>query len=182
MNIGENIRKYRKNKGWSIQTLADELGKSKATIQKYETNNINIPSDVLMNIHKILNIPSSLLFDMDTINQSNKNINDEADKILSSLSDAPINWQLTIDGNLLLDKIHQNEFIAGSVNDKSIVESIYRLELSALKEELKKSNAQINDLEEKLSDYFDIINEQNRVISKLRYSLEVLNKKINGVD
>lgn len=177
MNIGENIRKYRKKKGWSIQILADKLGKSKATIQKYETNNINIPYDVLMNIHKILDIPSSLLFDIPTVNQSNRDISDETENILNSLSNSSVNSQVTLDGNLLLNKIRNGEFISDSVNNKSVMESIYRLELSNLKENLKKSNAQINHLKDKLDDYFDIINEQNKIISKLKYALDVLNKK-----
>lgn len=42
MNIGANIKKYRKEKGLTQQQLADLIGKSTIGVRKYEANDIKI--------------------------------------------------------------------------------------------------------------------------------------------
>ena len=38
--VGNNIKKYRKQKDWTLKELADKVGLTEATIQKYEAGNI----------------------------------------------------------------------------------------------------------------------------------------------
>lgn len=42
MNIGANIKKFRKEKGFTQQQLADSISKSKSIIQKYEANEVGV--------------------------------------------------------------------------------------------------------------------------------------------
>lgn len=42
MNIGANIKKFRKEKGLTQKELADLLGKSKSIIQKYEASDTRV--------------------------------------------------------------------------------------------------------------------------------------------
>lgn len=71
MNIGENIKKYRKEKGLTQKELAEKIGKGFSTVQKYELNIAQPPIDVLNNIAEILDINVSQLFDIEnTLNQS----------------------------------------------------------------------------------------------------------------
>lgn len=60
-NIGARIKKYRKDKGFTQQKLADSIGKSKSIIQKYEANDTTPPIDVLGDISTVLQIPIDLL-------------------------------------------------------------------------------------------------------------------------
>lgn len=43
MNVGENIKIHRKNKGLTQKQLADKIGVSEITVRRYEKNN-NIPN------------------------------------------------------------------------------------------------------------------------------------------
>ncbi|XTR36676.1 helix-turn-helix domain-containing protein [Paraclostridium tenue] len=42
MNIGANIKKFRKEKGLTQQELADLIGKHSRSIQKYESGDVNV--------------------------------------------------------------------------------------------------------------------------------------------
>lgn len=71
MNIGENIKKYRKEKGLTQKELADKIGKGFSTVQKYELNISHPPIDVLNRIADTLDINVSKLFYIEnTLNQS----------------------------------------------------------------------------------------------------------------
>lgn len=73
MLIGENIKKYRKEKGLTQKELADKIGKGFSTVQKYELNISQPPIDVLNRIADTLDINVSKLFDIEnTLNQSSE--------------------------------------------------------------------------------------------------------------
>ncbi|NCD00240.1 MAG: XRE family transcriptional regulator [Bacteroidia bacterium] len=59
--IGENIRKYRKNRDYSLEDVAKKIGITKKTLQRYETGETRIEMERLTEIAKALNIPTSLL-------------------------------------------------------------------------------------------------------------------------
>lgn len=40
VKVGNNIKKYRKEKGLTLKELADRIGLTEATVQKYEAGNI----------------------------------------------------------------------------------------------------------------------------------------------
>ncbi len=55
-HIGENIKKYRKEKKLTQQELADKIGKHKITVAKYESGKISVPIDVLDQIANELDV------------------------------------------------------------------------------------------------------------------------------
>ena len=62
MNIGERIKQRRTELGLSVDEVASRLGKNRATIYRYENNNIeNFPITVLEPLAKILNTTPAYL-------------------------------------------------------------------------------------------------------------------------
>ena len=57
--IGKRVREMRKRKGLNQQELADILGKSLRTVQKYENGEINISVGMVNTIAKVLETSSS---------------------------------------------------------------------------------------------------------------------------
>lgn len=62
--VGERIHFFRKMHGYTLQTLADAIGKSKSTVSKYEKNEIAIDLQVLYEISKVLEVPVSQFIDL----------------------------------------------------------------------------------------------------------------------
>lgn len=61
MNIGENIKKFRKEKGLTQKELSEKINKSTITVRKYESNDATPPIDVLGDIATTLQVPIDLL-------------------------------------------------------------------------------------------------------------------------
>lgn len=57
--VGQNIRKYRNMKGYSLQLLAEKIDKTKKTVQRYETGEIRIDMELLGDITRSLDCQSS---------------------------------------------------------------------------------------------------------------------------
>jgi len=53
---GQNIKKYRDIRNYSLQTLAEKVGLTKKTISRYENGEIKINMDRLRDIAKALNV------------------------------------------------------------------------------------------------------------------------------
>lgn len=90
MNIGERIKKIRKQKKLTLVELGEKIGLKKSTISRYEKNDINIPSDKLEKIAHALNISPQYLLgfeevqnDIDTSMLSDSQLK-ELDLILST--------------------------------------------------------------------------------------------------
>lgn len=67
MNIGQNIKKYRLLRGYTLDEVAKNIGVSRQTMSRYETGVIaNIPSDKIEAIARFLGISPSLLMDWST--------------------------------------------------------------------------------------------------------------------
>ena len=67
MNIGQNIKKYRLLRGYTLDEVAKSIGVSRQTMSRYETGVIsNIPSDKIEAIARFLSISPSLLMDWST--------------------------------------------------------------------------------------------------------------------
>lgn len=60
MNIGDNIKKYRKDMNLTQKQLGEMINKSTITIRKYEANDTVPPIDVLAEISKALKTPMVL--------------------------------------------------------------------------------------------------------------------------
>lgn len=64
-SIGYRIRVLRRQKGYSQQELADILGKSLRTVQKYETGEIEISISMINELAKVLDTTSTYLLGYD---------------------------------------------------------------------------------------------------------------------
>ena len=59
IQIGQRIRKYRKEKGMNQSELAEKIGKSLRTVQKYEKGEIEVAISVISDIAEMLGVSSS---------------------------------------------------------------------------------------------------------------------------
>lgn len=65
-NIGERIKKLRKQKGMSVEELAKRIGKNKATVYRYEKNEISdLPYTILIPIAEALHTTPAYLMGWD---------------------------------------------------------------------------------------------------------------------
>lgn len=62
MNLGESIKKYRKEKKITQKQLAEKINKNIRTIQKYESGEIEVPLENKVKIAKALEIPLNKLY------------------------------------------------------------------------------------------------------------------------
>ena len=75
MNIGNNIKKYRKIKGLTQIQLAEKINKSESIIRKYEANNVKPNIEMLNKISDALNVSvSELISDENTSQMIGKNV------------------------------------------------------------------------------------------------------------
>lgn len=72
INIGENIKKYRKLNKMTQLELAKKLEKTVITIKRYEYGQITVPDHVLVDISKILGITTDLLIENKGILETQK--------------------------------------------------------------------------------------------------------------
>lgn len=64
MNVGQRIQERRKELKMSVETLANKIGKSRATVYRYENGDIEkLPLDVLMPIATALHVHPAYLMD-----------------------------------------------------------------------------------------------------------------------
>lgn len=62
MTVGERIKQRRKELGLSVDDIAKKLGKNRATIYRYESNEIeNMPLDVIEPLARVLNVSPAYL-------------------------------------------------------------------------------------------------------------------------
>lgn len=62
-HVGAKIRAYRKQRGMTLQQLADQIHKSRASVSKYETGEITLDIQTLYEISQVLNVDLSRLTD-----------------------------------------------------------------------------------------------------------------------
>ena len=59
--IGSRIRTFRKKQGMTLQELAEQISKSRATVSKYENGEIVIDIETLTHISEVLHVPLAQL-------------------------------------------------------------------------------------------------------------------------
>ena len=69
-HVGQRIKKYRKSRGYTIAQLSTMIGKSKATISKYENGIIAIDVETLHDIAHALGVALKYFLDMDETPQN----------------------------------------------------------------------------------------------------------------
>lgn len=62
-HVGNRIRMYRKSAGMTLQTLADHIHKSRASVSKYETGEITLDIETLFEIAQVLQVSPNQLID-----------------------------------------------------------------------------------------------------------------------
>lgn len=81
MSIGENIKKYRKEKGLTQKELADKLNIATNSLSRYEIGERRPPIDMIEKIAEILNVtPIQLMYDEEVENTLNQSADDEAQR------------------------------------------------------------------------------------------------------
>ncbi len=73
MNLGENIRKIRKEKDKKQQEIYDAIGVNQSTYSKIENNKYKMDIDTLKNIAKVLEVDISKLIGEDKIEINHTN-------------------------------------------------------------------------------------------------------------
>ena len=87
MTTGEKIRTRRKELGMSVDALAAKVGKNRATIYRYENNEIEMPASMLQPLANALNTSPDELMDWKLILKDVSEHEKEMDQILSQLDD-----------------------------------------------------------------------------------------------
>lgn len=76
MNIGKRIKERRKELGLSVDDVASKLNKNRATVYRYESNDIeNLPLNILEPLAKVLNTTPAYLMGWKKENPTNIDIN-----------------------------------------------------------------------------------------------------------
>lgn len=71
MNIGERIRQRRKELKYSVDYVAEKLGKNRATIYRYESDEIeNMSIDVIKDLAKVLNTSPAYLMGWSDVSEN----------------------------------------------------------------------------------------------------------------
>lgn len=74
MTIGERIKERRKQLGLTVDELSERLGKNRATIYRYESNEIEkLPTTVLEPLAKALGVTPAYLMGWEENTESNSN-------------------------------------------------------------------------------------------------------------
>ena len=69
MSLSKNIKKYRKEKGWSMHELSRRSGVSTASISRVESGKIKFTIDNVYKIAKSLGISIDKLLDFSTVDK-----------------------------------------------------------------------------------------------------------------
>lgn len=124
MNLGENIRKIRKEKDKKQQEIYDAIGVNQSTYSKIENNKYKMDIDTLKNIAKVLEVDITKLIGEDKIEINHTN-ND------NSIGDSGI----------IVKDSHSEDLISSLKEQISLLKEVnsnLKLENKSLKEQLNK--------------------------------------------
>lgn len=94
--IGQRIKMLRKKKGLSQTKLAQMLGKSLRTVQKYETGEIEVSISVINQIAEILETSSTYLFGYESGTTQIKSLSDVMDFLFKLENVAGIDFHIDV--------------------------------------------------------------------------------------
>ena len=94
--IGQRIKMLRKKKGLSQTELAQMLGKSLRTVQKYETGEIEVSISVINQIAEILETSSTYLFGYESGTMQIKSLSDVMDFLFKLENVAGIDFHIDV--------------------------------------------------------------------------------------
>ena len=87
MTTGERIRTRRKELGMSVDTLAEKVGKNRATIYRYENDEIEMPASMLQPLAEALSTSPDELMDWKLMLRDVSEHEQRMEQILSQLED-----------------------------------------------------------------------------------------------
>lgn len=156
MNIGDNIKKYRKANKMTQTELANKLNKSLRTIQKYEANETKPPMDVIRQI-------SDLFFiDMNKLTNIEDDIYEElmVEYIDQRLSKMSIDDILTLKNQQLYENELENKELLYDKLEPKYLELLYLSKIQQLEEFIKIKDKEIDSC-------YKFIDKQGELIDKL---------------
>lgn len=161
MSIGKRIRERRKELGLTVDEVAEKLGKNRATIYRYESDEIeNMPITVLEPLAKILNTTPSYLMGWDDLKTAAYN-SEKENNLINALK--LINCKIEYKSWLIPPKdwlLDENEYYSITYEDTSFnitiseynqlvrdIKSYLRFKILELKEKRQKEilNQNISD-------------------------------------
>lgn len=79
MNIGQRIKALRELRGLTLEQVGNYLNVNKATVQRYETGDIDIKRTVAIKLSEILNTtPSYIMGWTDDLSHASQNVSNDA--------------------------------------------------------------------------------------------------------
>ena len=104
MSIGDNIKIYREQKGFTQVQLGKEIGKSESSIRKYEGDIVKPPIDILNKLATALGVSVNNLLDKEPIDSEFKTIyvNDLIEQ-LEKFRDGKVAYVFIGEGNIQID-------------------------------------------------------------------------------
>ena len=70
--VGKRLKSFRKMRGLSVDQLANRIGRSNATVYKYESGEIDMDLNTLGQVAAALNLEPALFFDIPNFNSARK--------------------------------------------------------------------------------------------------------------
>lgn len=206
MNIGENIKKIRIDKGLSRQDLASELEVSESTISRYENNKREPNMATLKKIGEILNVPlADLLREMETYEEidlaTNKkyynSMNEE--NLKKFLKDCDINLDLIYKSdkknNFLSDlytinpiKLELNSYIKNFDNfSKENLVDFYNSFLEYHKNYLitfieNEYNPTVNEFKKSINNLMSLLDNRNEIIKNQEEIIKLQKKQLDNIN
>lgn len=182
MNIGEKIKKYRKEKKITQKQLAEMINKNIRTIQKYEANEIDIPLENILKISHALQVPYNELCTEQSDTIVNSLLSEETIHMIKNLSNNEMtNTAKNI--SLELSKEMQNftnnfkdKFILGSM--QSILDNFSNIfndmdiELSLYKTECNDIKIKLTDNKDNYSKIFDTLEETTLFFNEIKHNIQ----------
>ncbi|MBD5553933.1 MAG: helix-turn-helix domain-containing protein [Roseburia sp.] len=126
--VGNKIRYFRNKKGITQKALADLIGKTESSIQKYECGSTEVPFSVLEKIAKALDIEILFLLDDEYLESASAYFMEKGDTKLSTLlyDLASLNKQLVV--NIDANYMQILNTLFSKLNDSGKKKALERLE------------------------------------------------------
>ena len=164
MNIGERIKKLRKEKGLSVDYIAEKLGKNRATVYRYESSEIeNLPYPILVPLAEILGTTPMYLIGCEVqdikVTKEEKQLLDNYNKLNTKGKEKLLDYSDDLTTNIKYMDNTTNEISATKDNvinltNKNTEEYTLAAHDDGLDEETKKRNL------EKVKDIFKQMDEE----------------------
>lgn len=125
-SVGETIKYFRKEKGYSVRYLADASGISRSTISRWENNHLNPTAENLKKIYEALGITSKQFWEkmpgwVITETDKKKDIRYQIDRITRDLHDIQIAINILRENcGITISEVHNVETVKTVVLTKGI--------------------------------------------------------------